>query len=172
MSTAYAQKKVNELKEILRERELSLGGTKSELIARLEENDAQRAAQEPAKPEPAEEEPAPAAAAEEPAVPEQVPEPAAEAVPEEAPKMTAEEAATHTVTSQMTDGELMAQVTKELEQKIQRCIRFGGDPKPFEERLRRIQRFGISAIRDAAAKSHVPVERKKFRRPKKIGQRS
>jgi len=173
MAKAYSRYKVDELKEMLRERGIVSNKTKSELIALLEKDDASKeseeapAAEEAAAPaEPAEPESAaePVAAEPEPAAPAAAEPPAesAEAVTEEAPAAAGED---HTVSVQFSDEELLQNITTDLEKQIKRAERFGTDPKPLQDRLSRIKRFGISAVRDAAVKAHSPFERKRFRKP-------
>lgn len=137
----YVSMKVVELKEMLKSRGLGVTGTKPELIARLEENDRQNEAA-------------------------QVEEPSVEKVQED--KKTSEpvipatdnsEQIEQVATSNNTEkpaesstneekGDETERVIKELEKRAARAKRFGIENDESEATIRRIKKFGLSAVGD------------------------
>lgn len=160
--TDYTKLKVSELKELLKERDLPLSGTKSELVNRLEADDA-------AKGEPAGD--AVSGDATEPAAEDNstgdstVPVEAAggEQPGEEGPNSTADRETAQAETTQaaeveepaepeepeMSQAEAQQRVIDELEQRLKRHKRFATDPTDTELRLKRIRQFGLADINEA-----------------------
>lgn len=175
----YTHYKVNELKDFLRKRNLPLSGTKSELIKCLTENDALTAAEEPEntaeenKENPEEnEEPSDNAVKEDVEakteaveVPVKGPEPArkteSNVALETSDALPSPEVTIAPSKPELTDDEFLAQFTNDLLKQIKRAERFGSDASELEARLKRVQKFGISAIRDAASKSSGEAQKRR-----------
>lgn len=176
----YSQLKVNELKEILKERNLPLSGTKKEIISRLEaddaakgDNDAKGDASGEFKTEDKSgdkaedqtegngtkttESNAPDTAAA--AAAEATGDPSSElVVPKEpapvtaAPADKAESSNGETPAAQSTEDKT-AEVIAALEKKLERAKRFGNEDPDTEKRLARIKKFGLASLPSPASNS-------------------
>lgn len=147
----YTGKKVAELKELLKERGLSVSGTKAELVARLEEADSSisqdktdEAAAEAAAAEPEAESKAQVEVAQEDSS--TVGE-TKEDVADKAPEVPQDKVETEVVVEEEEDdGEKKEAVIAELEKRIKRNERFGANEEQVAElksQIERIKKFGL-----------------------------
>lgn len=142
----YSSMKVIELKELLKTRGLALSGTKPELIARLEQADKQNNAKEPTQTVDGS---APQEAA---AAPVEGPEPV-QSGSEKQPKETEgnnNKSSSNSTTTAVFEGKSEAdkteEVIKELEKRAARAKRFGNEDDGSEAMIKRIRKFGLSAM--------------------------
>lgn len=150
-SKAYKEYKVSELKELLKKRGLSTSGTKTELIARLENNDVASDGEGietgPEKVESPKNEETENPAENNPAI-----------VPTE-PSSKASEAGAEAVSNitqepeePVTDESITSKALAELETRISRKKKFNEPTEDLEIQMKRIKRFGAMAVRDANTK--------------------
>lgn len=181
-SKPYSQFKVSELKDVLRKRGLPFNGTKSELIARLQEDDADKNDDT-------------VASNDTPVDPTEVTESKEETKAEEPAETNTEtvepETETVTVTETVeTDGdsgdkdvtiseetveekveepvlsdeEQLARFIADIETQIARSKRFGGDVSELEARIKRVNKFGIAAVRASMTAPAISKPIKKHNR--------
>jgi SAP domain-containing ribonucleoprotein len=166
----YSQLKVNELKEILKERGLPLSGTKKEIIARLETDDSSKAETEGDKT--VESSNGAAAIGNSEKTVDQPNEVTEQESTESTGKAeacgtdVAEDVAARAPNngaSEANNEDKTAEVIADLEKKIARAKRFGNEDTESERRLARIKKFGLSSVPSAltaAAKVSKPLSSK------------
>lgn len=165
----YPKLKVSELKELLKERDLPLSGTKSELVARLAADDESKgtdAAPSGISAETSE----PSETVTEPTTEAEGTEQAAESGTGPATDAEADSAVTDTPGEpekpgepELSQAEAQQLVIEELEQRLKRHKRFGTDATDTELRLKRIKQFGLSDINEAKKLSSFKEDSRKRR---------